>query len=212
MKSTMIRLFLLVLSVILPISLFVFIVHEIFWEKEVVFDTAVSRYLILHPGSGLTLKAMTALSFMASPYLLVPAYLVLIIHFGWLKKNTLLAIYILSAGLSGFFVTFLLKWLFHRARPANPSIPPPHDFSFPSGHSSAAFIFYGLLIYLLCQAAVRKSLKYPSVAILVLLSLLIGLSRVYLRAHFVSDVLAGFCIGVAWLSLTLSIIYRIKRV
>jgi membrane-associated phospholipid phosphatase len=153
---------------------------------------------------------MTALSFMASPYLLVPAYLVLIIRFGWLKRNTVLAIYILSAGLSGFFVTFLLKWLFHRARPSNPSVPPPHDFSFPSGHSSAAFIFYGLLIYLLCQAAIPKKLKYPVVTILVLLSLLIGLSRVYLRVHFACEVLAGFCIGVAWLSLSLGIFYRIK--
>ena len=210
MKSTVIRLFLLMLSIVLPVSLFVFIAHEIFWEKEVVFDTAVSRYMFLHPGPAFILKAMTGLSFMASPYLLVPAYLMLIFWFGWLKKNAVLAIYILSSGLSGFFVTFLLKWLFHRARPSNPSIPPPHDFSFPSGHSSAAFIFYGLLIYLLCQAAIPKNLKYPVITIFVLLSLLIGLSRVYLRVHFVSDVLAGFCIGLAWLSLSLGILYRIK--
>src|SRR5665213_1107566 len=153
MKSVAIRLFLLVLSVILPVSLFVFIAHEIFWEKEVAFDTAVSSYMYLHPGPGFIPKAMTGLSFMASPYLLVPAYLMLIIRFGWLKRNAVLAIYILSAGLSGFFVTFLLKWLFQRVRPSNPSVPPPYDFSFPSGHSSAAFIFYGLLIYLLCRAA-----------------------------------------------------------
>ncbi len=210
MKSAVIRLFLLLLSVILPVSLFVFIAHEIFWEKEVVFDAAVSRYMFLHTGPGFIPKVMTGLSFMASPWLLVPAYLMLIIRFGWLKKNAVLAIYIFSAGLSGFFVTFLLKWLFRRARPSNPSLPAPHDFSFPSGHSSAAFIFYGLLIYLLCRAAIPKSLKYPAFAILALLSLLIGLSRVYLRVHFASDVLAGFCIGAAWLSLSLGILYRIK--
>jgi membrane-associated phospholipid phosphatase len=210
MKSAVIRLLLLLLSVILPVSLFVFIAHEIFWEKEVVFDTTVSSYMYLHPGPDFMLKAMTGLSFMASPYLLVPAYLMLIIRFGWLKRNTVLAIYILSAGLSGFFVTFLLKWLFHRARPSNPSVPPPHDFSFPSGHSSAAFIFYGLLIYLLSLAAITKSLKYLAFTILAILSLLIGFSRVYLRVHYASDVLAGFCIGIAWLSLSLTIIYRIK--
>ena len=151
---------------------------------------------------------MTGLSFLASPYLLGPAYLIIIIWYAAIKKNSRLAMYIVSAALAGFLTTFLLKWLFQRPRPSTPIVTPSADYSFPSGHSSAAFIFYGLIIYLLSRTAILRKFKYPAYACIALLSLLIGFSRVYLRVHYASDVLAGFCIGAAWLSLSISMIHR----
>jgi undecaprenyl-diphosphatase len=75
--------------------------------------------------------------------------------------------------------------------------------SFPSGHAMGSLVGYGMLAYALfldircrwCRAAILASVAMLVPAI--------GLSRIYLRAHWLSDVLAGFAIGAAWLSLWL---------
>jgi membrane-associated phospholipid phosphatase len=212
LKSAALKLLLLLLAFTLSISAFALIAHEFLWEKEVALDTAVSDYVKEHFKPGHLDAYMTTLSFLASAYVLIPVYLILVIWHGWIKRKFLLALYILSTGLSGFLIIYLLKLLFRRPRPAGGLIPQPSDFSFPSGHSSAAFIFYGLLIYLIWRIDIRKPVQYGVSALLILLSLLIGFSRIFLRVHYASDVLAGFCIGAAWLSLSIGMINRIARI
>ena len=100
---------------------------------------------------------------------------------------------------------------FRRVRPPNPLIDGLENFSFPSGHATSAFIFYGLLTYLVWKTEIPKLYKYIIGAILITFSLLIGFSRIYLRVHYPSDVLAGICIGFAWLILTVWLFERLKR-
>lgn len=93
----------------------------------------------------------------------------------------------------------VLKELFHRTRPA-PMLTGPIDaqqFSFPSGHAMVAAAFYFFLAYLAWRL-VRGRWRTLLVVGLVLLVLLIGLSRLYLGAHFLSDVIAGFFVGFLW--------------
>ena len=85
------------------------------------------------------------------------------------------------------------------------------NFSFPSGHATSALIFYGLCAYLLWKSKIPKVWKWVSAVILFLFSLLIGFSRVYLRVHYASDVLAGFCVGSAWLILIIFILEKLKK-
>jgi undecaprenyl-diphosphatase len=76
--------------------------------------------------------------------------------------------------------------------------------SFPSGHSQAAVVGYGVLLLLLLPA-LSRTWRRIAVVVAVLMVIGIGFSRVALAAHFVSDVLAGFALGAVWLGLMTSI-------
>lgn len=91
-----------------------------------------------------------------------------------------------------------LKELFGRARPAS-ALAADLGHSFPSGHAFSAVSFYGFLIYLTWRLATRDLVRVGLTVPLVLLILLVGLSRIVLRVHWVSDVAGGFAFGLAWL-------------
>lgn len=80
------------------------------------------------------------------------------------------------------------KEVFSRPRPINQLITET-GFSFPSGHATMAIVFFGCLVYLFSKE------KKKTLTISIILILLIGLSRIYLRVHYLSDVLAGFILG-----------------
>ena len=92
---------------------------------------------------------------------------------------------------------FVLKNIIQRPR------PPIHErlieetaYSFPSGHSTNNMAFYALAICLVYQNVKNKKLRNVICILLVMFPILIGFSRFYLRVHYLSDVLAGFCLGI----------------
>jgi membrane-associated phospholipid phosphatase len=92
-----------------------------------------------------------------------------------------------------------LKQIFARVRPVHDDgLVMAHGFSFPSGHSSGSVVLYGMLAYVLCRF-VPPRWHLPLVLAAVALAFSVGVSRVFLRVHFASDVLAGFASGTAWL-------------
>lgn len=88
----------------------------------------------------------------------------------------------------------LLKFYFNRPRPSN-ALLHTWGLSFPSGHAMLGLTFYGCLAWLLARHFGRPGWVVP----LLLWAGLIGLTRVYLHAHYATDVLAGFAGGAAWL-------------
>jgi membrane-associated phospholipid phosphatase len=93
-----------------------------------------------------------------------------------------------------------LKQLFARVRPPHDDgLVLAHGYSFPSGHSSGALVAYGMLAYLAARLLPRHW-QLPAVLAAMALALTIGASRVFLRVHYASDVLAGFVSGAAWLA------------
>jgi undecaprenyl-diphosphatase len=76
-------------------------------------------------------------------------------------------------------------------------------YSFPSGHALMSITFYGLIIFMLWQNEKNNAIKWLLTTLLVLLIIFIGISRVYLRVHYASDVLAGFSVGLMWLLISL---------
>ena len=92
-----------------------------------------------------------------------------------------------------------LKQIFARVRPLHDDgLVMAQGFSFPSGHSSGAVVVYGMLAYVLCRFVPPRG-YLPLVLAAVALAFSVGVSRVFLRVHFASDVLAGFASGTAWL-------------
>ena len=94
---------------------------------------------------------------------------------------------------------YILKPTFSRLRPVGINLIEETNYSFPSGHSLTAMAFYGFIIYLIY----KSNLKYKKllITLLSILILLIGLSRVYLGVHFITDVLGGFTFSVFYLIL-----------
>jgi undecaprenyl-diphosphatase len=104
------------------------------------------------------------------------------------------------ASVGGSVLGLALKLLFHRARPELTSrLIAVEGFSFPSGHALLALCFYGMLLYLL---AVGRPvwLRLALLSAGVILIGMVGWSRIYLAVHYPSDVVAGFTVGMTWLT------------
>lgn len=99
-----------------------------------------------------------------------------------------------------------LKQVYDRARPLNlEGTALASGLSFPSGHSSGALVAYGMLSYLALRLLPPRW-HLPLLLAAVSLTLTVGVSRVLLRVHFPSDVLAGFASGTAWLALCITLL------
>ncbi|TAA73360.1 phosphatase PAP2 family protein [Planococcus salinarum] len=129
---------------------------------------------------------------------------VLIILLLWFKAKDKWGIlfFVIAVAGSG-LLTWLLKQFYERGRPSINEDIDAIGFSFPSGHSMGSLVFYGFLAYLIARSSQKRAVKYLSLTVLGLLIILIGTSRIYLGAHFPSDVLAGFIAGTVWLLLCL---------
>jgi undecaprenyl-diphosphatase len=110
------------------------------------------------------------------------------------------ALLLLTGALAGgLLLNWSLKNYFDRARPEY--VTPLHhvdSYSFPSGHSLLASVVYLTLGALLAQQVARRRLKLYVLGIAVLLTVLVGVSRVYLGVHYPTDVLAGWTVGFMW--------------
>lgn len=121
-----------------------------------------------------------------------------------LQRKKSAAWLVFSATALGMGLSQLLKNLFARERPdLVPHLVTVSTASFPSGHAMLSAIVYLTLGVLLARFLGRRRLKVYVLTIAVLLSLLIGISRVYLGVHYPTDVLAGWSAGAAWALLCL---------
>jgi undecaprenyl-diphosphatase len=151
-------------------------------------------------------KFMLAITFLGKHVFLVPANLILIFYLMFVADQTWLSIRVLAIALSSLALMFVLKWLFNRKRPLSPLLNAAKGLSFPSGHAIMSVSFFGSLIYWVSHSAAPHTLRFVLILILVILIMLIGFSRIYLRVHYTSDVLAGFMIGVIWLLIALAVV------
>lgn len=106
---------------------------------------------------------------------------------------------ILSATLGGLLVSSLLKWWFARPRPdVVPHLDMVYTSSFPSGHSMLSAVVFLTLGVLLGSFVKQRRLKAYFLLVALVLTTLVGLSRVFLGVHYPTDVLAGWCAGMGW--------------
>lgn len=112
------------------------------------------------------------------------------------------------AGAGG--VMYILKEVFARERPTMNTLVEASLPSFPSGHSMLSVVFYGFIIFYLWRVLNSKFLRIILTILLVALILVICWSRIYLGAHFASDVIAGITAGIGWLSISLLVYLLVK--
>ena len=86
------------------------------------------------------------------------------------------------------------------------------SFSFPSGHAMASMAFYGLIMYYIYKYVKNKTVKNVICTILSILIFLVGVSRIYLGVHYVSDVIAGFLLSMVYLVLYITFVLKIFKI
>jgi undecaprenyl-diphosphatase len=197
--------------VLFLITLFVFvaITDEIVLDHKYGFDQNIFN-AISSLVSPFTTRLMETVTFFGSSNFLFPAYLVLIIFY-LSRGNIKPALDITMIGLGSTGILNLFKYIFQRQRPLDPLMRDVTGFSFPSGHSFSSFTFFGLLIYILWRTGIRKPLKILLSIVLFLFAAVIAFSRVYLRVHYPSDVVAGFCLSIIWLMLSLWVLHKVDK-
>lgn len=178
-----------------------FILEDVY-EKEILeFDKlAFSLFKIRTP---LLTKIFLIITNLGSPYVLIVLTLL-----SFLLKNKKLS-FIITGNLG--LITIInqaLKFIVKRPRPSDLFLIIETGYSFPSGHSMVSLSFYGLLIYFIYKYFKNKKLKIFLITFLFLIIILIGISRVYLGVHFVSDVISGFLLSLSYLIIFIKVINK----
>jgi len=123
------------------------------------------------------------------------------------KKYHMVALWISIIGSEG--ITFLLKIIVQRPRPLDALVLETSN-AFPSGHATLAVAFYGFITYVLMQKMEKSKYRIPVFIFFILFIFAIGLSRLYLGVHYLSDVCVGSVIGL--LGLTASIVISKNKI
>jgi len=111
----------------------------------------------------------------------------------------------------GAVLSFLLKILFHRTRPDLFQVVKETSYSFPSGHALATMCFYGMVAFLIMRKTSSWRGRLTVMTLTVILSVLIGISRIYLGVHYPTDVIAGYAVGSMWLAFCISLLMWWER-
>jgi len=119
--------------------------------------------------------------------------------------------FVLTAIVGGWILAFALKSVFDRPRPdLVPHLSSAFSSSFPSGHSLMSAVVYLTLGSLLTNMVTSTRLKWYFLGAAALLAFLVGVSRVAMGVHYPSDVIAGWCVGLAWAEVCWLIHHRLQ--
>jgi undecaprenyl-diphosphatase len=195
---------------ICALVIFIFVTRRIFVLHRTGFDNRIFNYLSQHVNEQNN-DIILFFTFLGSHQFLIPANLTLIGYFLLIRKHKWHSIKIPAIAISSLVLMFVLKRLFNRPRPDIPLLYEAKGLSFPSGHALMSVTFYGLLIYIVFKTYRDKDWKWIIISLLILLILIIGFTRVYLRVHYTTDVIAGYCIGFLWLVFAVWFLNRLEK-
>jgi undecaprenyl-diphosphatase len=136
----------------------------------------------------------------------------IVVLFLFLQRKRLSALLLLIGLGGGVALSEGLKSVFERDRP--PLVYQAVDTinaSFPSGHALLSAVFYLSIGVMLTRAFPQRRFKAYVLAVAMVLTLLVGLTRVYLGAHWATDVLAGWSVGAAWAMMLWLVAYAVQR-
>jgi undecaprenyl-diphosphatase len=137
--------------------------------------------------------------------------LIAVVGFLLLQTRYHTALFVTATAVGGELLSYILKHAFNRPRPTvvpNLRIMSP---SFPSGHAMESAIVYLTLGAVLMRVAERRLTKVYCLGMAILLTTLVGISRVYLGVHYPTDVVAGWVVGLLWASACWLVAQRFER-
>ena len=201
------RLFAIILLFFIAIAI---ISAKIMNGQELSMDKFAYNILVMklrNPTLTIFMKTITKLS--NTSFIIILA-IILTLLFLWKWKNIQIAQLIPCNLIASALLNQILKLIFQRERPNGYRLIEMSGYSFPSGHAMVSMAFYGLLIYIIYRLVKNKNLRNILIAVNVLIIILIGISRVYLGVHYLSDVLTGYSISIIYLLIVIKLLNKYK--
>ncbi len=173
----------------------IFILLIVFIKTGVIkeFDNFCYNIVTHNMSEGLT-TFHKAITFLGSTVFIVVLSLLLFIIF-WILKKKNKSYIVASVIIISTLFNVILKNIIRRARPDVLKLVIEKSFSFPSGHTMAIVSLYGILWYIVLKSKLSKNIKIILSIILGILPIMVAISRIYLGAHFASDVIGGFILS-----------------
>ena len=160
--------------------------------------------------SPLLTEIMKFFSFIGSTWVVIIIAFINIIFFFFVFKYRSEVIFFVVTLSGSTLLNSLLKNLFERERPISHRLIEAPGYSFPSGHSMAAFTLYAVLAILLWNHLKTKTGKTITIIVLSLFIFAIGISRIYLGVHYPSDVLGGYLTSFIWVFISMHLFNKTR--
>jgi len=209
-KSTFLRIVLLIITILISGMVFASLAEDLVNQETLAtLDPVFGGWLIAH----------TSLSgdYVFSTITFLGNALIISIGTGllgfWLakRKNWNNLILLFSAVGGSALLNLVLKNIFQRSRPIFPqAFSIETGFGFPSGHTMISLAFYGIVAYIALTYIKNRNWKVLTIVGALVISVLIGFSRLYLGVHYLTDVLAGWAAGGLWLAVCILGDYWLK--
>lgn len=197
-------------KIILILLTLIFILLSVFVKMDLTvnFDNRIYE-LITFNMSNMVTNFYKVITFLGSTEFIIFLCVFFLILFIILKKKNT-GIIICCVLIISTIVNNLLKIIICRERPDVLKLVMEDSYSFPSGHTMASVSMYGILIYIVLKSNMNKKLKVLLSIVLGIIPILVAISRVYLGAHFISDVIGAFLVSIILLLIEIYIIDKKK--
>ena len=186
-------------AILLPLLLFGALAEDV-WKREIFhWDSPLLERFHAHATPDFDTLMLLA-SRLGGVTVMLPLIIGSALLLWW--KNHLSQSWFLAIGVGGACAFNLIaKLIFARTRPDLwLSIAPENDYSFPSGHAMLSMAVISSLLFLVWRSQLPRSLQVLATLFGAAFVVWVGLSRLYLGVHFPSDILAGWCASLAWVS------------
>ena len=177
---------------IFSLAVFIILTCLVLSQKELFIDNVIYNFISKLISDNMT-NVVKFITFLGSASVVIAITILVLLIVKNKKIGLLLSLNLICITI----FQYVLKQLIGRNRPVGINIIKESSFSFPSGHSLTALAFYGYIIYLINKHNFKYKKLYT--ILLSILILLIGLSRVYLGVHYITDVLGGFTFSLCYL-------------
>jgi undecaprenyl-diphosphatase len=198
------RILLLLAVLAMSLLLFLHLASEVVEGDTSSFDRAIlfalrrPEALALPIGPTWLPKVMTEITALGGGTVLT-MMTVLVVGYLVAAKRPSTALFVIVAVSGGAILSAILKHIFERPRPELvPHLVSVSSVSFPSGHAMNSAVVYLTLGTLLAKSEQTRAVRIYLLVASVLLTLLVGCSRIYLGVHWPTDVVAGWCVGSIW--------------
>lgn len=160
-------------------------------------DSTAYKVLVLHMRTPLLTKVMEGFSNLSSP-VVIGGMVLMVAAFAPGRRPGLCAAVNLVCVV---VINQVLKSIVQRPRPDGFRLISEVGYSFPSGHSMVSMAFYGLCAWMVWTYERDRIMRRLCCLAFAFVIVAIGISRVYLGVHYATDVIAGFCVSIAWIAL-----------